>query len=188
MSGQHNVLNSAGSFAIALMEGLKEDDIRNALASFSGVKKRQEILYDENDILIIDDYAHHPTAVKTTLDGLKKKYPDKKIIAVFEPRSNTSRMKVFQKEYLKSFVSASEIILAVPPFRHNDRKDDFIDVDLLVSELKKMGKVASNLKDAENIFNNLKDRVKSGDMVVVMSNGPFGHLAQKLADYLGSDV
>jgi UDP-N-acetylmuramate: L-alanyl-gamma-D-glutamyl-meso-diaminopimelate ligase len=183
LSGKHNVLNSVAAFAIAVLEDLNEEKIRQGLSRFSGVKKRQEVLYDQNNTLVIDDYAHHPTAVKTTLEGLKKKYPEKEIVAIFEPRSNTSRMKVFQEEYLKSFGEAGEVILAVPSFRENDQKENFIDIDKLVFDLNRKGIRAENLENAENIFEKIKDDRGEGKMFIVMSNGDFGHLAQRLADY-----
>ncbi len=183
LTGEHNILNSAISFIIAWTEGLNEDWIRKELKNFKGVKKRQEIIYNQDDILIIDDYAHHPTAVKTTLEGLKKRYPSKRMIAVFEPRSNTSRMKTFQKDYVKVFNSADFIIISEPI----KKTEGSIDVEKIIRELKEENKKAECFGNPDEIFNFLKKEIKNNDMIVIMSNGDFGFLAEKLKNFFGKN-
>ena len=184
MSGQHNILNAAVVFATALSENILEVEIKKALASFKGIKKRQEILADKNSILIIDDYAHHPTAIDTTLAGLAQQYSEKNIIAIFEPRSNTARMAEFQQTYVDVFGSAKKVIISTPPFRHNDTAEGFIDMEKLISDLKKNNIDAENIESADKIFNDVSKDLKNNDMVVVMSNGDFGNLAHRLADFV----
>jgi UDP-N-acetylmuramate: L-alanyl-gamma-D-glutamyl-meso-diaminopimelate ligase len=184
MSGKHNVLNSAVVFSVGILEKTTEEICRKGLKNFLGVKKRQEILYNKNNIMIIDDFAHHPTAVKTTLEGLHFQYPEKNIIAIFEPRSNTSRMKVFEKEYIKVFSKSKKVIISTPSFRHNDNKKNFINIEKLILDLQRKNINAKNTESSEDIFLEVSKNIQKGDLIVVMSNGDFGNLANKLANFL----
>jgi UDP-N-acetylmuramate: L-alanyl-gamma-D-glutamyl-meso-diaminopimelate ligase len=134
--------------------------------------------------MIIDDFAHHPTAVKTTLEGLSSQYPEKNIIAIFEPRSNTSRMKIFEKEYINVFSKSKKVIISTPPFRKIDTEKNFFFVKTIISCLKKKDIKAQNIENSEDIFLEVSKNIQKDDLVVVMSNGDFGNLAHKLADFL----
>ena len=117
MSGPHNVLNFTSNFALSLSLGWDIQSVIRAIETFEGVKRRQETLWDKNSILVIEDFAHHPTSVKMTLEGLKSQYGERRLIAVFEPRSATSRRSVFQEDYLKAFDGQADITVLVPPYK-----------------------------------------------------------------------
>lgn len=116
MSGEHNVLNFTANFALSLVLGWDIPTTIKAIESFEGVKRRQEILGEINSVLVIEDFAHHPTAVKMTLQGLRKKYPERRLVAVFEPRSATSRKSVFQNDYFFAFHKNCDHVIVMSPY------------------------------------------------------------------------
>ena len=179
LHGDHNLNNTLGACALALAEGLSPEQIRRGLATYKGMKRRQEVRGEVNDILVLDDFAHHPTAVKETIRAVRKGYPDRRLIAVFEPRSNTSRRKDFQDLYVEAFDAAHQIVLSRPPFRHNDRADDFMDIDVLVSSVSQRGIPAEAFDDIPALQDHLVASTQPGDLVLIMSNGSFGGLHDK---------
>ena len=145
-----------------------------------GVKRRQEILGEPGGILIIEDFAHHPTAVKETVKGIQKRYEGRKVFSVFEPRSATSRRKVFQKDYVEAFSFADEIILAEAFDQGKIAEEDRFSVSALIEDLVAKNKKAVAFPTAEKIVDFLKSQAKSGDVVLIMSNGGFDGIYQKL--------
>jgi UDP-N-acetylmuramate: L-alanyl-gamma-D-glutamyl-meso-diaminopimelate ligase len=184
LSGQYNILNALS--VIALSEQLKWDKekVRQALSSFQGVKRRQEIIGEPRGILVIEDFAHHPTAVRETLKGLKQKYPQKKIFAVFEPRSATSRRKVFQKDYVTAF-QAADVALIAKAFDQSkiDEAQRFSTLEL-VEDMKASGQQANEFNSVDEIVSYLKSESRPGDLIVIMSNGGFDGIYKKLLDQL----
>lgn len=180
MHGNHNLTNALGACALLLSEDVKPEAYADALATYQGMKRRQEVRGIVNDVTVIDDFAHHPTAVQETLLAIKKAYPGRRIIAVFEPRSNTSRRKDFQSLYVTSFKSADVVFISTPPFRHNDDVTNFMDADQLIEDVEKQGKPAHAYPDADHILPHLKEIAEAGDVIVIMSNGGFGGIHEKL--------
>lgn len=184
MHGNHNLSNTLGACALLLSEEIYPESYKAGLARYRGMRRRQEVRGEVNDILVIDDFAHHPTAVKETLEALKRAYPGRRQVAVFEPRSNTSRRKDFQHRYVESFASADEIFISSPPFRHNDDAANFMDVNEVIADISRQGKLAHTGSNAEEILPLLAESAQAGDVIVVMSNGGFGGIHQKLLDTL----
>jgi len=178
--GEHNTLNALGVFAMAHEMGVNKTQILQALANFKGVKRRQEVLGEFQGATLIEDFAHHPTAVSLTLKSMGEAYAGKRIIAVFEPRSATSRCNVFQKEYEQAFESADVSIVAQAFDDGRISEDKRFSTDNLIQALKDKGKEAYAFKGVEPIVNHLKAIAGSGDVVLVMSNGGFDNIYEKL--------
>lgn len=184
MGGQHNLMNALAVCAIALAEGINPDELRQGLASFEGMKRRQEVRGKVNDIVVIDDFAHHPTAVRATIDAIAECWPNRRLVAVFEPRSNSSRRKVFEAAYATAFARASLAFISAPPLRHNDRAEDFLDAQTLIRQIEQNGTSAFLGTNPDELLPPLLDSVRTGDVVLIMSNGSFGNIHQQLLDQL----
>ncbi len=178
--GSYNVDNALTVASIALLEQIEETVVKELLAVFQGTEQRQQTLYDKNGILVIDDFAHHPTAVRVTLEGIRDHYPNQRIIAIFEPRTNTSRRKDFETPYGESFDAADIVCFSVPKARHNDTSDNFLDPNRVVSIINDRGSNAQQFLSAESIVEYVVKMKKEGDIIVVMSNGPFDGLRELL--------
>jgi UDP-N-acetylmuramate: L-alanyl-gamma-D-glutamyl-meso-diaminopimelate ligase len=185
--GGINARNALGVFIMARALGLKPAEILPGLASFRGVARRQEKVGEWRGITLIDDFAHHPTAVAGAIAALRLRYPRRRLWAVFEPRSNTSRRKVFQREYVQAFASADAVIIAGVFRKETDHvaESDLFSPEQLVADLIARRINARTLADADAIKSALLDEVRSGDVILLMSNGSFGGLRQKLVDALG---
>ncbi len=184
MSGRHNLLNALGASAIALEEGVTPAQLADGFASFGGMKRRQEVLAEVNDILIVDDFAHHPTAVRETVRAIAERWPDRRIVAVFEPRSNSSRRKIFEEPYGQAFDQADIAFVSAPPARHNDRASDLLDADRVGDLLRARGVTASIWPNAEALLPPLLDALQPGDAALIMSNGNFDGLHARLIEAL----
>ncbi|HEV7991513.1 MAG TPA: Mur ligase family protein [Gemmatimonadaceae bacterium] len=174
MSGHHNVENALGVYAAARALGLKADDIREGFASFAGVKRRQEIRGQVGGVLVIDDFAHHPTAVRETIVAIRQRYPERRLWAVFEPRSNTSRRNIHQKEYATAFEGATLASIRVPEPHDKVPLDEQLDIGKVVDELRAHGIEADASPDVDVLVRRVVDGAQPGDVVLVMSNGAFG--------------
>ena len=184
MSGSHNLANALAATAVALHEGISAEAIVDAFATFEGLKRRQEVVAEIDGITIVDDFAHHPTAVRETISAVRDRWPGRRVVAVFEPRSNSSRRKVFEESYVEAFENADEAFISTPPFRHNDRREDFMDVDVVAARLQGAGVNARSVDDHEALRSQLLDAVRPGDVVLIMSNGGFGGIHQWLSQNL----
>lgn len=177
--GEHNVLNALSVFALAYKLKWPIENVLKAFISFKGVTKRLEKIEDRGNILIMEDFAHHPTAVKMTLEGLKKAMPHRRLIAVFEPRSFTSCLNIFQEDYAKALSIADQIAI-MKPFRIILGKKN-LSVDQLTRDIQvTFKKKAFFSHSVEDMAYKLLALMKSGDIFLLMSNGDFGNLAQKL--------
>jgi UDP-N-acetylmuramate: L-alanyl-gamma-D-glutamyl-meso-diaminopimelate ligase len=174
MSGHHNVENALGVYAAARALGLKADDMRTGFASFAGVKRRQEIRGEEAGIMVIDDFAHHPTAVRETIAGIRQRYPARRLWAVFEPRSNTSRRNIHQAEYASAFDGASVVSIRVPEPHDKVPVDEQLDIGKVVTALGESGIEAFTSREVDELLETVERAARSGDIVLVMSNGAFG--------------
>jgi UDP-N-acetylmuramate: L-alanyl-gamma-D-glutamyl-meso-diaminopimelate ligase len=174
MSGHHNVENAVGVYAACRALGLGADAIRAGFASFSGVKRRQEIRGEVDGVLVIDDFAHHPTAVRETITAIRLRYPDRRLWAVFEPRSNTSRRNIHQSEYTHAFTGAAHASIRVPEPHDKVPVDEQLNIDAVVSALKAQGIEADASRDVDVLVQRVLDGAQPDDVVLVMSNGAFG--------------
>ncbi len=178
--GEHNCKNALAALLAAKYVGLDMRAACAAISKYGGSKRRQEVRFNDRGITLIEDFAHHPTAVVETLKALREWYPNKRIWAVFEPRSNSSRRKVFQKDYIGAFKFADQVVLADVQLRANDQGLELLKVAELVQAINAAGVQARLGTDVEEITRLILQEVKSGDLVVVMSNGSFGGLIDKL--------
>ena len=178
--GEHNALNATGVFILALKLGWPKRKILSALKSFKGLKRRLDFQFDFQGAKIFEDFAHHPTAIKAGLMALKERYPKQRLLALFEPRSFTSRLNHFQKDYVEAFEPADEIFLAKPYDSSKIPPNKRLNTEQLVKDLKQAGKKASFFENFEDIEFALKKSLKKQDIAVLMSSGSFGGLLQKL--------
>lgn len=185
MSGRHNLFNALAVCAIALDEGLSPAQIAEGFASFSGMKRRQEVLGEADGVLVVDDFAHHPTAVSETVRAIAERWPDRRIVAVFEPRSNSSRRKIFEEPYGHAFDRADAVFISAPPVRHNDRASDLLDAKRVSNILEARGIPATIQPNAECLLPLLLNTLRSGDVALIMSNGSFDGLHARLIAALG---
>lgn len=186
--GNHNVLNALSVWIECRELGIPSAEITAALAAFRGVKRRQEVRGEIRGVMVMDDFAHHPTAVRETLKALKLRYPARRLVAVFEPRSATSRRKIFQQEYVDAFTEADLTFIAEPYDQSKISANDQFSSDQLVTDLKKRGRGAellTNAQDGTAEVWQVAKAAKSGDLVAVLSNGGFGGFIPKLMDALG---
>jgi UDP-N-acetylmuramate: L-alanyl-gamma-D-glutamyl-meso-diaminopimelate ligase len=184
ITGEYNVLNATSVVALAKLLGFSENRIQIALESFQGVKRRQEILGEPNGITIVEDFAHHPTAVRETIKAIQSKYHGRKVFSVFEPRSATSRRKVFQKDYLDAFSGSHEVLLARAYDQGKIEEDNRFSSAELAADLFAKGLSARDFANADEIVAELKSKARSGDVVLIMSNGGFDGIYSKLIQAL----
>jgi len=184
LTGEYNVLNATAAIALGQRLGWSHEGVAKALKSFAGVKRRQEILGEPKGVLVIEDFAHHPTAVRETLKGISERYRGRRLLAIFEPRSATSRRKIFQKEYAKAFQTASQTWL-MQAFDQSkiDSQDRFSSEELAV-DIQGQGRQAAAYPDVNQIVESVGQVAKSGDVLVVMSNGGFDGIYDKLLQRL----
>jgi UDP-N-acetylmuramate: L-alanyl-gamma-D-glutamyl-meso-diaminopimelate ligase len=184
MTGSYNILNATAVIAQAHIQKWNLDQVKEALETFSGVKRRQEILGEYGGVILIEDFAHHPTAVKETVKAIQDKYQGRKVFSVFEPRSATSRRKVFQKDYVEAFSVAHEIIIAQPYDQGKIGEEDRFSVEELIADLLALKKSAKLFQNADQIVADLKSRTQNGDIILIMSNGGFDGIYTKLMKVL----
>jgi UDP-N-acetylmuramate: L-alanyl-gamma-D-glutamyl-meso-diaminopimelate ligase len=175
--GEYNVLNALACVAMADLVGWDLEKVKVALATFAGVKRRQEILGVVGGVTVIEDFAHHPTAVKMTIEAVKERFKSSRVHAVFEPRSATSRRRVFQKDYAQAFKIADFTWLAKPYAQENISESDRFSSDELVNDIGNSAHVFSSVDDGVKA---IKAKARAGDAVVIMSNGSFDGIYQKL--------
>jgi UDP-N-acetylmuramate: L-alanyl-gamma-D-glutamyl-meso-diaminopimelate ligase len=183
--GKHNVLNALAAVAVAALIGIEPAKAFGALSNFKGVKRRQDILGEPRGILFIDDFAHHPTAVKETCEAIKARYPQRRLVAVFEPRTNTSRTALFQKEYVDAFLSADVVVIREPRDVDKIDPENRFSAEKLASDLTNCGKKAHAFADTDGILDFLKKCLRKPDVALIMSNGSFDNLNARLLDVFG---
>ena len=183
MAGAHNVKNALAAMAVATDVGLDIDTIREGLLAFAGVKRRLETIGSASGVTILDDFAHHPTAVRETLSAVRASHPGARIWAVFEPRSASSCRRIFQQAFAESFVAADEVVIA-GVYRSNLPADLRLSPEQLVADLSAAGVHARFIPDVGAIVDTLAREARHGDVVVIMSNGGFGGIHAKLLEAL----
>jgi UDP-N-acetylmuramate: L-alanyl-gamma-D-glutamyl-meso-diaminopimelate ligase len=180
LAGEYNVLNATAAAAMASHYGIEPAVIAEALESFKSVKRRLEIKAEIDGITIIDDFAHHPTAIAATLNALRTRYPSARLWAIFEPRSNTLRRKVLQKDLIASLSQADQVVIT-PIFKPEAvPENERLTTASVVNGIKRSGKPARELADADSIVEAVAPELQSGDVVAILSNGGFGGIYEKL--------
>jgi UDP-N-acetylmuramate: L-alanyl-gamma-D-glutamyl-meso-diaminopimelate ligase len=180
MAGEHNALNATAAAALAAGQGVSAAAIVEALRTFQSVKRRLEIRAEVDGITVIDDFAHHPTAIRETLRALRGAYPTRRLVAVLQPRSNTLRRNVFQQELVESLAIADEVVLAAVYQSENIPVGERLHPEQVVATLNEAGVPAQLLADADAIVAALAPALRSGDVVAILSNGGFGDIYSKL--------
>ena len=185
--GEFNVRNCLAVIIAADAWGISKEKIQEAFDTFKSVKRRMEVRGVERGVTVIDDFAHHPTAVEETLKALRMKYDGRRLIAVFEPRSWSSRLAIFQEPYSKAFSYADYVIIAgVYNTSKASELGKVLDTDELVKMIEMQGKNAYSLPDADAIIDHIGPVLNEGDVVAIMSNGGFGGIHEKMLDLLRS--
>jgi UDP-N-acetylmuramate: L-alanyl-gamma-D-glutamyl-meso-diaminopimelate ligase len=185
MVGEFNVRNAAMAVCTARFIGLTPDEIRSGLASFLGVARRQELRGEANGVKVIDDFAHHPTAIAQAVRGLRQRYPGSRLWVLFEARSNTTRRNVFQHELAAALAEADFAVIPNVPDAEKVALSDRLDPQRLVAEIGELGGRGWYLSGVEEIVALVAADAQPGDVVAVLSNGGFGGIHQKLLDRLG---
>jgi len=180
IAGFHNILNAMASIAVADFLNIDNDYLTKALESFKGVKRRLEVYAVSNGITIIDDFAHHPTAVKYSIDAVNNWYKGKDIWCVFEPRTATTRTNILESDLIDAFLDAKNVLFA--PIHEPNRVsiDKRLDLDKICNILKEANINANSFKSTDDIITYLKEHCKTGSIVLIMSNGGFNNIYEKL--------
>ncbi len=182
--GEFNVRNALAVIACAKHCGLKNHQIQSAFDTFKGVKRRMEVCGIAGGVTVLDDFGHHPTAMRETLRALRLRYPHQKVWAVFEPRTNTTRRNVFQAELAGAFDDADAVVISAVARLELLAPEERLDPERLIGDLKTVGKDAAYLPDVDAIIAHLAKSAQGGDVVVVFSNGGFGGIHGKLLQRL----
>lgn len=177
MFGNHNLQNTIGVLALLTELGVPQKKLASGLKKFQGVVRRQEIRGVANGITVIDDFAHHPTAISETIHAMRQKYPASRLFAIFEPRSNTSKRNIFQHEFAKA-LSKADIAIVANVFRADKVPEaERLDVESLVKEI---GKNAHHFAATNDIIEFIAKEAKKGDCILIMSNGGFDNIHERL--------
>ncbi len=187
LGGRHNVENALGAIAAAVDRGVRPEALVRGLATYQGVRRRQEVRAEVGGVKVIDDFAHHPTAVAETIAAVAGHNPGRRLVAVFEPRSNTSRRSLHHTAYAASFGGAAMALLSTPLKHDKVPEDDRLDVERLCADITANGTPARAFDGPEAIVETLLAELRPGDVVLVMSNGAFGGLLPRLLEGLWSE-
>tara|TARA_B100000530_G_C15842987_1_gene442114 strand:- start:211 stop:1002 length:792 start_codon:yes stop_codon:yes gene_type:complete len=184
MVGEHNLYNQVAIVAALEKEGLSPEQLSTGFQTFQGIKRRQEVCAEPGGVTVIDDFAHHPTAVQLTLDALRLRFGGRRIWAIFEPRSNTSRRNVFQSQYASAFGSADITVIAAPYDQSNIPPEERMDVPKLVNDIRSRGTEAFYWPTADAISKQIAANVQPEDVVAILSNGGFDSIHSKIITLL----
>jgi UDP-N-acetylmuramate: L-alanyl-gamma-D-glutamyl-meso-diaminopimelate ligase len=187
VGGAHNVENALGVAAAATALGLSPEEIAAGLAAFRGVKRRQEVRGVAGGVTVVDDFAHHPRAVEKTLEAIQASHPGARLLAAFEPRSNTSRRNLHQREYASAatWAGAAQVFLLRPVPSDQVPEAERLDLDAVVADLSRAGKPARAFASVDEMVPALVAAARPGDVLVAMSNGAFGGIWGRLLEALG---
>jgi UDP-N-acetylmuramate: L-alanyl-gamma-D-glutamyl-meso-diaminopimelate ligase len=188
IAGEFNVMNATAAAAMAARYEIPVEAITEALATFKSVKRRLEVKAEVAGVTIIDDFAHHPTAIGETLKALRTRYQGRRLWAVLEPRSNTLRRNVFFKELVTSLGIADEVVVASVFKAEAIPEEERLSTPALVKELRKQKRSARECEDADAIVDSIAPELREGDVVAILSNGGFGGIYEKLPARIGATV
>ena len=180
LPGRHNALNAAAVIALCRGLGHEAGAIRAALEGFRGVKRRQEVRGEADGVVVIDDFAHHPTAVALTVEAIQRRYPGRPVWAVFEPRSFTARSRRFQAEFTEALAGAERVLLARPFSSDYSAGVERLDTDAIAAALRAQGRDAAACGSSDEVLERLAARTVPGDVVLIMSNGGFDNIHERL--------
>ncbi len=186
MIGEFNVRNAAMAVSAARFAGISDEKIAASMRLFEGVTRRQELKGEVNDIKLVDDFAHHPTAIREAIHGLRQRYPENRIWILFEPRSNTTRRKIFQDTLAASLAEADLSIVARVNMPEKVAEQERLNVEKLVEDIVRLGSQSQLGDSIEHIVQIVSSRAKPGDVIAVMSNGGFGGIHEKILAQLKS--
>jgi UDP-N-acetylmuramate: L-alanyl-gamma-D-glutamyl-meso-diaminopimelate ligase len=187
LAGLFNVRNCLAVIAACEMLGLDRAAVADAIASFKSVKRRLEVRGQVRGVTVIDDFAHHPTAVRETLQAARAKYPGRRIVAIFEPRSYTAQIKLFQQQFEEALAEADEAIIARLFHPERYTQETAISPAEMLENLRRRGRDAHYMPSADEIVTQLVPRLKGDEVLVIMSNGSFGGIHEKLLKALGDE-
>jgi UDP-N-acetylmuramate: L-alanyl-gamma-D-glutamyl-meso-diaminopimelate ligase len=179
-SGRHNVLNALAALIVAQGRGIRADQLRSALATFQSVKRRMDVKGEMDGVLVVDDFAHHPTAIRATIDAARLRWPGRRLWTILEPRSNSMRRRVFQDALPQALALADQVILGGVHRATQLSEDQRLDPETITAAVCKLGKDARSFSTADAIADFLALQARSGDLLLVMSNGSFDGLCEKL--------
>ena len=184
LSGEHNLLNVIGSVALLCEQGIGIEKIQQGLSTFKGVRRRQELVGEVKSVTVIDDFAHHPTAVAKTIAAMRERYPGRRLWAIFEPRSNTSRRNIFQQEFIEALSNADRVLIG--EIFHSERipERERLDVRTIADTLMRRGVDAHAIPRTELLLEFLLRNINANDVILIMSNGVFDNLPQRLLEGL----
>jgi UDP-N-acetylmuramate: L-alanyl-gamma-D-glutamyl-meso-diaminopimelate ligase len=188
LPGRINVENALGALAVVDSLAVPIEESVPALARFGGVKRRQEVRGEERGVLVIDDFAHHPTAVTGTIEAIRSCHPDRRLIAVFEPRTNTSRRSIFQQRYAEAFTGVDRAVIAKLPdgpiYSATGEVSEFFSSEQLADDLRAREIDAVSIEGVDGIVAHLVASCRPGDVVIIMSNGGFDDIWELLLEAL----
>jgi len=184
LAGEYNVWNATAAAVLAAVYGISKEAIASALKTFKSVKRRLEVRAEVNGITIIDDFAHHPTAIAGTLTALRSRYSGARLWVILEPRSNTLRRNVLQNDLAKSLALADEVIVANVFKSESIPEAERLDLNALAAQVLRLGRSARILPDADAIVQLAAPEMRTGDVVAILSNGGFGGIYEKLPQQL----
>ena len=188
MTGRHNVLNATAALAIAFGRDIPREAVERAFAEFRGVARRMQVRGEAAGVTVIDDFAHHPTAIRATIEGARERWPGRRIWAAFEPRSNTMRRRVFENDLADALATADGAILGAVNRAQLLSDDERLSPDRVLARIRTAGKKAEGFAAADEIADYLAAETKPQDVVLVLSNGSFDGLCEKLLARLNSAV
>jgi len=187
-SGRHNVLNAMAAIVVANGRGIGADDLSKALSTFRSVKRRMDLKGEVRGVLVVDDFAHHPTAVRATIEAARARWPGRRLWAILEPRSNSMRRKVFEETLPLSLALADRVILG-GVFRAQQLGDENrLEPEAVAESVRELGKSARAFPSADAIADQVSVEVEPGDVLLLMSNGSFDGLCEKLLAKLGQPL
>jgi UDP-N-acetylmuramate: L-alanyl-gamma-D-glutamyl-meso-diaminopimelate ligase len=181
LPGRHNSGNAAAAALALFRLGYAADRVAEAFSGFQGVRRRQEVVGEIGGVLVVDDFAHHPTAVRETIRAIRERYPGRPVTAVFEPRSNTSRRKIFQREFACALSGADTVILAGVFGAEKFPPEDRLDPEEVIAAVRGFGRDGFYIEEVDRIVDHLSAGTRPGDLILIMSNGGFGGIQGKLA-------
>jgi UDP-N-acetylmuramate: L-alanyl-gamma-D-glutamyl-meso-diaminopimelate ligase len=184
MAGEHNLLNVIGAISVLRSYGLPPEKIQAGLNTFQGVRRRQEVFAYIDSVTIVDDFAHHPTAVAKTISAMRQKYPGRRLWAIFEPRSNTSRRNVFKREFVNALALADRVIIGPIYAAENIPPVERLDVQGVADEVMRRGVDAHYIARIEYLLEFVIRGVNRHDVILVMSNGSFNNILPRLEESL----
>lgn len=187
LSGDHNIRNALATIAVAAFHQVATTDIQQSFSTFKSVKKRLEQRAQIGDIIIFDDFAHHPTEVKTTIEGLHNQFPERRLWAIFEPRTATAKRKIMEEKYSTAFDSADITIFAPLHLPQKIKENERLSIENVIENIRSQGNNVYYIESITEIVDFVANNVRPDDLILIMSNGAFGGIHEQLIERLSSN-